>query len=159
MSTLSFLLKKYHSTTKWRYDILVLKVIINCKWPAPRTFPRAGHVHCLIIFDWVILKLNIYCVFISGTSLKILFRTMILQKIIFFIKSILIQPSEVQKPETGQKTGPRTTMKILCANEPVCQKKFSYINFFSIRPSEVQKPETGQKTGPQSGKFFSAEFA
>ena len=34
--------------------------------------------------------------------------------------------SEVQKPETGQKTGPRTTGKKLCANEPVWQKKISY---------------------------------
>ena len=35
------------------------------------------------------------------------------------LKNTLIQPLEVQKPETGQKTGPRTTRKILCANEPV----------------------------------------
>ena len=35
------------------------------------------------------------------------------------LKNTLIQPLEVQKPETGQKTGPRTTGKILCANEPV----------------------------------------
>ena len=55
---------------------------------------------------------------------------MISQKNIFFIKSILIQPSEVQKPETGQKTGTHTTVKILCANEPVRQKKFSYIKIF-----------------------------
>ena len=40
-------------------------------------------------------------------------------KEIFLYKEYLIQPSEVQKPETGQKTGPRTTGKILCANEPV----------------------------------------
>ena len=54
--------------------------------------------------------------------------------------------SEIQKPETGQKTGLRTIRKILCANEPVHQKKFAYIKFFSIQPSEVQKPETGNRT-------------
>ena len=70
---------------------------------------------------------------------------------------ILIQPSEVQKPETGQKTGPRTTVKILCANEPVCQKKFACMKIFSIGPPKVQIPETGQKTGYLSGKFFSAK--
>ena len=68
----------------------------------------------------------------------------------------MIQPSEVQKPETGQKTGPPTG-KNLCANQPVCQKKFAYIKKFSIRPSEVQKPETGQKTGPRTtGKILCA---
>ena len=70
------------------------------------------------------------------------------------LKNTLIQPLEVQKPETGQKTGPRTTGKILCANEPVWQKKFSYIKIFSIGPSEVQKPETGQKTGPRTNRKF-----
>ena len=29
---------------------------------------------------------------------------------------MLIQPSEVQKPETGQKTGPRTNRKFLWMN-------------------------------------------
>ena len=59
------------------------------------------------------------------TSLKILFRTMNSLKILeeekkfLCLKNTLIQPLEVQKPETGQKTGPRTTGKILCANEPV----------------------------------------
>ena len=33
-------------------------------------------------------------------------------KKIFLNKNILIQPSEVQNPETGQKTGLRTTRKI-----------------------------------------------
>ena len=65
----------------------------------------------------------------------------------------MIQPSEVQKPETGQKTGPPTG-KNLCANQPVCQKKFAYIKIFSIQPSEVQKPETGQKTGPRTNRKF-----
>ena len=62
--------------------------------------------------------------------------------------------SEIQKPETGQKTGLRTIRKILCANEPVHQKIFAYINLFSIRPLEVQKPETGQKTGPRTNWKF-----
>ena len=70
------------------------------------------------------------------------------------VQKYLIQPLEVQKPETGQKTGPRTTGKILCANEPVWQKKFFYIKIFSIGPSEVQKPETGQKTGPRTNRKF-----
>ena len=35
------------------------------------------------------------------------------------LKDTLIKPFEVQKPETGQKTGPWNTGKILCANEPV----------------------------------------
>merc|ERR1712001_751467 len=74
-------------------------------------------------------------------------------KEIFLYKNILIQPSEVQKPETGQKTGPPTG-KNLCANQPVCQKKFAFIKNFSIRPSEVQKPETGQKTGPRTNRKF-----
>ena len=52
------------------------------------------------------------------------------------------------------KTGPRTTRKILCANEPVWQKKFFYIKIISIGPSEVQKPETGQKTGPRTNRKF-----
>ena len=43
----------------------------------------------------------------------------------------------IQKPETGQKTGPRTTGKILCANEPVWQKKFSYINLFSKKSTKA----------------------
>ena len=60
----------------------------------------------------------------------------------------------IQKPETGRKTGPRTTGKILCANEPVGQKKFAYIKIFLIGPSEVQKPETGQKTGPPTNRKF-----
>ena len=42
------------------------------------------------------------------------------QKKFFCIKNILIQLLEVQKPETGQKTGPRTNRKILLANESVC---------------------------------------
>ena len=37
---------------------------------------------------------------------------------IFLYKDILIQPSEVQKPGTGQKTGPQTTGKIIRVNEP-----------------------------------------
>ena len=41
------------------------------------------------------------------------------EKKILCLKNTLIQPLEVQKPETGQKTGPWTTGKILCANEPV----------------------------------------
>ena len=40
------------------------------------------------------------------------------QKKNFCIKNILIQPLEVQKPETGRKTGPRTREN-LCANESV----------------------------------------
>ena len=39
---------------------------------------------------------------------------------------------ELEKSETGQKTGTRTTGKILCANEPVCQKKFAYMRIFLI---------------------------
>ena len=58
----------------------------------------------------------------------------------WFNKDILIQPSEVQKPGTGQKTGPQTTGKIIRVNEPAWQKKFSYIKFFS----------TGTKTGNQT---------
>ena len=75
------------------------------------------------------------------------------------MKNILIQPSEVQKPETRQKTGPWVTGKILCANEPVCQKKFDCIKLFLIRPPEVQKLETGHKTGPRTDQpeFFMDE--
>ena len=40
------------------------------------------------------------------------------QKKFFCKKNILMQPLEVQKPETGRKTGPRTG-KNLCANESV----------------------------------------
>ena len=40
------------------------------------------------------------------------------QKKFFSIKNVLIQPLEVQKPETGRKTGPRTREN-LCANESV----------------------------------------
>ena len=53
------------------------------------------------------------CVSSMKTSLKILFKTMIshkicleVQKKFFCIKNIFIQQLEVQKPETGQKTGP-----------------------------------------------------
>ena len=54
-----------------------------------------------------------------------------------------IQFGKVQKPQTGQKTGPRTIRKILLPNEPVYQKKFTCIKIFSIGSSEVRKPETG----------------
>ena len=39
------------------------------------------------------------------------------QKKFFCIKNILIQPLEVQKPETEQKTGPRTSQKFLWMNQ------------------------------------------
>ena len=63
-----------------------------------------------------------------------------------------MQPLEVQKPETGRKTGPRTREN-LCGNESVWQKKYFYIRIFSIQQLEVQKPETGQKTGPTSNFY------
>ena len=60
---------------------------------------------------------------------------------LFYIKISL----EVQKPETVQKTGPRTTGQILCKINQYVKRTFAYIKIFSIRPSEVQKPETRQK--------------
>ena len=38
------------------------------------------------------------------------------QNKVFYIKIFSIGPSEVQKPETGQKTGPRTNRKFLWMN-------------------------------------------
>ena len=65
-----------------------------------------------VIFVYAPIVFKSYRSLIS-TSLKILFRTMIslknhleVQKKFFCIKNIVIQPLEVQKPETGQKTGP-----------------------------------------------------
>ena len=64
-----------------------------------------------------------------------------------------MRPSEVQKPETGQKTGPPTG-KNLVANQPACQKKIACMKIFLIGPPEVQKSETGQKTGPGHRENF-----
>ena len=60
----------------------------------------------------------------------------------------------IRSTKTGQKTGPWTNGKFLCANEPVCQKKIACMKFFLIGPPEVQKPETGQKTGPRTNRKF-----
>ena len=69
-------------------------------------------------------------------------------------KNILIQPLEVQQPETGQ--GP--TGKFYGQMNYKVIRNISANNFL-IQPSEVQKPETGQKTGPWTNqKFFMDEL-
>ena len=69
-------------------------------------------------------------------------------------------PPEVQKPETGQKTGPQTKWKFLWSNWYV-NTNLPALEFFQYdhQKSKNRKPETGQKTGLLSGKNFPTKVA
>ena len=70
---------------------------------------------------------------------------------IFLFKDILIQPSEVQKPETGQKTGPRINRKFLWLKQYVNTNSYA-LEFFGYGHQKYKNRKPDRK--PDPGIFF-----
>ena len=76
------------------------------------------------------------------------------QKKFSYIKIFSIRPSEVQKPETGQKTGPRTNQKFLQMNWYV-NTNLTALKFFQYDHQLYKNRKPDRKPDPRpAGKFY-----